>query len=150
MSDLENIKKKAPPILKEAGVTRSSIFGSYVRGEAKETSDIDILIDAPKKMGLFDFVGLKQDLEKALGKKVDLGEFSTLKPRIKDQVLSQGVRILQVPMTRDIGLYLDDILESIKKIEEYTKDLTEEQFSRSLKFFLVLPPTGEAHQNRTK
>lgn len=34
-------------------------------------------------------------------------------------------------MTRDIGLYLDDILESIKRVEEYTKDLTEEQFSRN-------------------
>ncbi len=34
-------------------------------------------------------------------------------------------------MQRDIGLYLDDILESIEKIEEYTKDLSEEEFSRN-------------------
>lgn len=93
-ADLEQIKKTAVPILKEAGVTHSSIFGSYVRGEATRDSDIDILIDAPKSMSLFDFVGLKQELEKALGKKVDLGEYSTLKPRIKDQVLSQQVRII--------------------------------------------------------
>lgn len=93
-TDLEDIKRKALPILKKAGVNRSSIFGSYVRGEAKKTSDIDILIDAPEGMSLFDFVGLQQRLGEALGKKVDLGEFSTLKPRIKDKVLSQQVRIL--------------------------------------------------------
>lgn len=92
--DLEEIKKKAVPILIEAGVKRSSIFGSHVRGDAREDSDIDILIEPPKGMGLFDFIGLQQELEKALGKKVDLGEFSTLKPRIKDQVLSQQVRII--------------------------------------------------------
>ncbi len=34
-------------------------------------------------------------------------------------------------MKRDIGLYIDDILESIQKIEKYTQDLTEEQFSRN-------------------
>jgi len=45
-------------------------------------------------MGLFDFVGLQQELEKVLGKKVDLGEYSTIKPRIKNQILSQQVRIL--------------------------------------------------------
>ena len=93
-SNLEQIKKKAVPILKQAGVTRSSIFGSYVRGEEKEMSDVDILIDAPEGMSLFGFVGLQQQLEEALGKKVDLGEYSTLKPRIKNQVLSQQIRIL--------------------------------------------------------
>lgn len=93
-NDVEQIKKKALPILKKAGITRSSIFGSYVRGEAKVTSDIDILVDAPEGMTLFDFVGLQQELERVLGKKVDLGEFSTLKPRIKDNVLSQQVRII--------------------------------------------------------
>ena len=93
-ADLEDIKKKALPILKEAGVTRSSVFGSYARGENKKNSDIDLLIDFPRGKGLFEFVGLQQKLEEVLGKKVDLGEYSTLKPRIKDNVLSQQVRIL--------------------------------------------------------
>ena len=93
-ADLEEIKKKALPILKEAGVTRSSIFGSYVRGEAGEDSDIDILVDFPRGKGLFEFIGLQQELEEVLGKKVDLGEYNTLKPRIKDSVLSQQVRII--------------------------------------------------------
>jgi len=93
-ADLEEIKKKALPVLKKAGVTRSSIFGSYVSGEAREDSDVDILVDFPTGKGLFEFIGLQQELERVLGKKVDLGEFSTIKPRIKDQILSQQVRII--------------------------------------------------------
>lgn len=93
-TDLEQIKKKAVPILRKAGVKRSSIFGSYVRGENKEESDIDILIDFPRSKSLFEFVGLQQELERVLGKKVDLGEYKTIKPRIKHQILSQQVRIL--------------------------------------------------------
>ena len=88
------VKKKAVPILKDAGVKRSSLFGSVVRGEAKRGSDIDILIEPPKGMSLFGFVDLQQKLERAIGRKVDLGEYSTIKPRIRQKVLSQQIRIL--------------------------------------------------------
>ncbi|MBI2011476.1 nucleotidyltransferase domain-containing protein [Candidatus Daviesbacteria bacterium] len=44
---------------KEAGVTRSVLFGSYVRGEAKEDSDIDILVELPKGLSLFDVAEIK-------------------------------------------------------------------------------------------
>ena len=93
-NDIATIKKKAAPILKEAGVKRSSLFGSVGRGEARTTSDIDILVEPPKGMSLFGFVGLQHKLEKALGRKVDLGEYSTIKSRIKNKVLSEQVRIL--------------------------------------------------------
>jgi hypothetical protein len=91
---LEEIKEKALPILKEAGVTRSSIFGSYVRGEQKSDSDIDILVDLPKSKSLFDFVGLQLELEDVLNKKVDLVEYVTIKPRLRQYILSEQVMIL--------------------------------------------------------
>lgn len=91
---IDEIKQKALPILKEAGVAHSSIFGSYVRGEQREDSDIDMLVDFPKDKSLFDFVELQLKLEEALNKKVDLGEYKTLKPRIRDRVLNQQVQIL--------------------------------------------------------
>lgn len=91
---LQKIAQKAVPILKEAGVSRASLFGSYVRGDNKRGSDVDFLIDTPKGMGLFDFVGLQIKLAAALKKKVDLGDYSTLKPRIRNQVLNEQVRIL--------------------------------------------------------
>jgi len=45
-------------------------------------------------MSLLDFVGLKLELEEALGMKVDLGEYSAIKPIIKEQILSEEVAIL--------------------------------------------------------
>lgn len=93
-ANIDEIKEKALPILKEAGVTRSSLFGSYVRGEQREDSDIDMLVDLPKGLSLWDVIGLQQKLEDALGKKVDLVEYGTIKPRIRDQILNEQLRIL--------------------------------------------------------
>jgi len=92
--DLDQIKGKALPILKEAGVTRSAFFGSYVRGDSKKDSDIDILVDFPRGKGLFEFVGLQFKLEDALGKKVDLVEYESLHPLLKGRILAEQVQIL--------------------------------------------------------
>lgn len=92
--DLEQIKIKALPILKDAGVTRSAIFGSYTRGEAEDDSDIDILVDFPRGKGLFEYVDLQEKLETVLGKKVDLVTFNSLHPLIKDRILAEQVKIL--------------------------------------------------------
>ncbi len=91
---LEDIKAKVLPILKEAGVTRSSLFGSYVRGEQKENSDIDMLVDFPRGKGLFEFAGLQFKLEDALEKKVDLVEYESLHPLLRDRILAEQVQIL--------------------------------------------------------
>lgn len=92
--DLEQIKKMAVPILREAGVTRSSIFGSYVHGENQQDSDIDILIDFPRGKGLFEFVGLQEKLKKALGREVDLVTYNSLHPLLKDRILNEQIQIL--------------------------------------------------------
>ena len=93
-SKIEEIKKKAVPILIEAGVTRSSLFGSVVRGEARGDSDIDMLVEIPRGISLFDFVDLQLKLEQVLNRKVDLGEFSTIKPRLREYILQEAVQIL--------------------------------------------------------
>jgi len=77
---LADIKSKAIPILKQAGVSRSAIFGSYVRGEQNENSDIDFLVDYPQGISLFDVAELQYKLEDALGKSVDLVGYKTIKP----------------------------------------------------------------------
>ena len=91
---IEDIKKKILPILKKYGVKKAGVFGSIVRGEAKEDSDIDILVEIDNKISLLDFIGLKLELEEALRRKVDLGEYSVIKPVIKDQILKEEVSIL--------------------------------------------------------
>lgn len=92
--NIEEIKKKILPILKKYRIKKSGVFGSIVRGEAREDSDIDILVEIEGRMSLLDFAGLKLELEEALGRKVDLGEYSVIKPIIKEQILSEEVPIL--------------------------------------------------------
>ncbi|MBI5147857.1 MAG: nucleotidyltransferase family protein [Parcubacteria group bacterium] len=82
-----NIKTKIVPILKRQGVTKAALFGSVARGEARKNSDIDILVKLEKGKNLFDFVGLKLDLEEKLGKKVDLVSYGAIKPRLKKIIL---------------------------------------------------------------
>lgn len=92
--DLNDIKNKAIPILKEAGVSRSAIFGSYVRGDNTEKSDVDILVELPSDKSLFDVIDLKLKLEDTLGKSVDIIEYDVIKPRLKKYILSEQIQIL--------------------------------------------------------
>jgi len=92
--DIEEIKRKILPILKRYGVKRVGLFGSFVRGEIRKDSDIDILVKIDKDISLFDFVGIKLEIEEALGKKVDLVEYDTIKPILKERILNEQVIIL--------------------------------------------------------
>lgn len=93
-ANTQEIINKALPILKKAGVTHSSLFGSLVQGEHRSDSDIDILVDLPKSKSLFDFVDLQFKLEEALNRKVDLVEYSTIKPRLKPYILKNQIQII--------------------------------------------------------
>lgn len=91
---LEEIRRKILPILKKHGVTGAGIFGSVVRGEAREDSDVDILVELESDVSLLDFVGIKLEIEEVLGRKVDLGEYKTIKPLLKERIPSEEVPIL--------------------------------------------------------
>ena len=82
------------PVLKRYGVIKAALFGSVVRKEESNYSDIDILVDFEKKVSLLEFIGLKQDLEDALGHPVDLVEYGTIKPLLRDRILSEQVVLL--------------------------------------------------------
>lgn len=69
---IQNIKQKITPVLKRQGVIRAALFGSVARGETKRNSDIDLLIKIKESKSLLDIVRLKLELEKKLGRKVDL------------------------------------------------------------------------------
>ena len=87
-------KQKIIKILKKHGAKKAGIFGSYARGEQDEQSDIDILVEFNKKISLFDFVGVKLELEDALERKVDLVEYKVIKSRIRELILNEEVKIL--------------------------------------------------------
>lgn len=93
-ADVNEIKRKITPILKEKGVTRAALFGSVVRGEETKGSDIDVLVDVPRGTGLFEFIDLQHKLQNALGKKVDLVTFNSIHPLLKESILKEQVPIL--------------------------------------------------------
>lgn len=93
-ADILEIKQKAVPILKEAGATKSALFGSVVRNETRNDSDIDLLVELPRNKSLLDFIGIKIELEEALNKKVDLVEYAAIKPNLKSFILSNLIPII--------------------------------------------------------
>jgi len=68
------------------GVTRIGLFGSFSRGEQREDSDIDIVVELESANVFRAFFGLKHYLESLLGKPVDLGLEHTLKPMVRDRI----------------------------------------------------------------
>jgi len=93
---IQKIKEEIKTILMRHDVKKAAVFGSYARGDQKKKSDIDILIEYKNNndKSLLDFVGLKLELEKKLGKKVDLVEYCAIRPRIKNKVLGEQFSIL--------------------------------------------------------
>lgn len=95
ISRIPTIKKKVLPILKRHAVKRAAIFGSFARGEAKASSDVDLLIEyKTKDKSLFDLVDLKSELEEILGRKVDIVTYDSIYWRLREQILAQQVIIL--------------------------------------------------------
>lgn len=88
-NDVEAVKKLAIPILKRNGVKKAAIFGSFARGEANEDSDIDLLVKYKESTSLFDAVDLKNELEAALGRKVDLVSYDFIDKYIRERVLKE-------------------------------------------------------------
>jgi predicted nucleotidyltransferase len=93
-TDLEAVKQKILPILQNHGVRRAGLFGSLVRGEVGKNSDIDILVEIEEDISLLDFVGIKLELEEATGRNVDLVEYETVKPLLRERILKEQVVIL--------------------------------------------------------
>lgn len=67
------------------------MFGSAVRGELKRGSDIDFLIDTKGKFSLFDFIGLKHELEQSLSRSVDLVEYQAIKPSLRQKIIEEQI-----------------------------------------------------------
>ncbi|OPY71258.1 MAG: Nucleotidyltransferase domain protein [Syntrophorhabdus sp. PtaU1.Bin050] len=91
---INDIKTKIYPTLLSYGVKKAALFGSTVKGGITKKSDIDLLISLPKKASLLDLVGLKIDLEKILGKKVDVLTYDSLHPLLRKRILDEQVPIL--------------------------------------------------------
>lgn len=97
MSDLEKIKKvlkqNKPTLQRDFKIKTIGVFGSYVRGEQKRGSDVDILVEFSQIPGLFDFMKVENDLSRMLKKRVDLVMKGALKPVIGKHIMREVVYI---------------------------------------------------------
>jgi len=99
MDKYAEIRRKAVPILKPY-INRLAVFGSTVRGEATTKSDIDLLIrlkpsSERPKLGLFLLLEIEEDLQKKLGREVDLVTEDSLSPYIRPYVDQEKVIIYE-------------------------------------------------------
>lgn len=82
-----------PELEKCFNVSSLAVFGSHVRGEQKESSDLDILVEFSETPGLLEFIELENYLSATLGIKVDLVLKKALKPNIGKNILSEAVPV---------------------------------------------------------
>ena len=77
--------------LERLGVKSLALFGSAARGEARQDSDVDLLVEFSRPVGLFHFMEVKEFLEEVLGRRVDLVNPDALKPQLREAILEEAV-----------------------------------------------------------
>lgn len=90
----ELLNAKRPEILRAAkahGAGNVRVFGSVARGEASPDSDVDLLIHLEKGRGFSDLMGFCEDVETALGRRVDVVTDDGLSPFLRERVLAEAV-----------------------------------------------------------
>ena len=87
------LREHLPELGQRYGVESLGIFGPYVHGEQSKGSHLDLLVDFNRSIGLFDFVGLQEEISKILGVKVDIVMEQGLELQVGEQILAEVVRI---------------------------------------------------------
>jgi predicted nucleotidyltransferase len=92
---IQEFRSKILEVLQRHDVQRASLFGSIVREEMREDSDIDLLVEFRGKKSLLDLVGLKFDLEDTVKRKFDVVTYKSISPLLRDRILAEQVAILE-------------------------------------------------------
>ena len=96
MEMVEILKEKRDEILRIAarhGASNVRVFGSVARGEADAQSDVDLLVELERGRSLLDHAALMLELERLLGRRVDVATEWGLKPQIREHILREAVRL---------------------------------------------------------
>ena len=95
MSDqMQPVREMIIDVLRRNEVKRASFFGSIVRGEMTDESDVDLLIEFEGKKSLLDLAHLKNELEDTISRRVDVLTYKSLHPRLKERILAEQVPII--------------------------------------------------------
>lgn len=87
------LRKQKQELRRDYGVEEIGVFGSFVRGEQKRGSDVDIFVEFSKTPDLFKLIGLEEKLGHTLDMKVDLVRKAGIRPELKKDILSEAVII---------------------------------------------------------
>ena len=85
----DRISRRMPALKKTFGIRKMGVFGSCARGEQKEGSDMDLLVELDQTPSLLEFIALERALSKIAGRKVDLVMKSALKPAIGKRIMKE-------------------------------------------------------------
>lgn len=91
---LDELREKVSAPMRRRGVVRAGVFGSVARGEAREGSDVDFLVELEKGRSLVDLAGLRLDLRDLLDRDVDVATPNSLHPELREQILRELVPLL--------------------------------------------------------
>lgn len=91
--DKQKLYSEIAEFLKSKGATKVAVFGSYVRNEETNDSDIDVLVDFKDPITLFDFAGYQLDLQDKIGLKVDMVMEGGINPRV-DKYIQKDLVVL--------------------------------------------------------
>lgn len=83
------LRLELPRLRQEYSVRSLGLFGSYVRGEQKKGSDLDVLVEFTRVPGMFRFLELERELSRVLGIPVDLVQKEAMKPAIGKRILQE-------------------------------------------------------------
>jgi len=89
----ERLRQEMPRLRQEYAVESLGVFGSFVRGEQKRGSDLDILVEFTEIPGMFRFLELERELSGLVGVPVDLVQKEALKPAIGKRILEEVQRV---------------------------------------------------------
>lgn len=81
-------------LAKAHGASSIELFGSTARGEDRPDSDIDLMVEMEPGRSLLDLIGLNDDLETALGRKVEAISKSGMKPRVLAQARKEAIKVV--------------------------------------------------------
>ncbi|PKP62070.1 nucleotidyltransferase [Candidatus Atribacteria bacterium HGW-Atribacteria-1] len=90
---IKTIKELKQNLHEKYKIREIGIFGSIIREEGKDTSDIDLLVDFKEDAGLFDLIGLALFLEEKLHRRVDIVPKRALRKEIKNSVLKEVITL---------------------------------------------------------
>ena len=90
----QEIKAAILKILKKYPVSKASLFGSFVRNQQNDASDIDILIETKQAVTLFDILNMEREIGETTKRKTDIVEFSAIKASLRENIMRDAVSIL--------------------------------------------------------